>query len=469
MENWQEFFRGRRITVMGLGLLGGIGDIVFLAEQGAELTVTDLKSPDELRVSILELARFPNIKYTLGRHDLADFSAGGGPSSGGRGPDLVVMAPSTPLDSVYIAEARKNKIPITMWAALFARFARHIGAPIIGVTGTRGKTTTTEMIAHVLRTANKKIIVGGNVKGTAVLPYLPALTSETYVVLELDSWKIQGFREERLSPDVAVFTTFYADHLNYYRGDAKRPRDLGAAMNLYLADKAEIFLHQGESDTLVLGEQAAPIVMEAYDDRIKSRMVIAHAADLPKEWKLKIPGEHNRGNAACAMHALRPLGITDDQIKLGLESFAGVPDRLELVREIKGVSFYNDTTATTPEATIAALRALDPDRKRNIILIMGGSEKNLNMDELLDEIPKHCKKVLLLAGAGTERILPSLLTTTYLLQTTPFDSLQSAIAAARQVAEPGDVVLMSPAFASFGMFCNEYDRGEQFRTLVQSL
>lgn len=453
MERWEDFFRGKRITVMGLGLLGGIGDIRFLAEQRAELTVTDLKSPEELRPSILELAKYPNIKYTLGHHDLDDF----------RDRDLVIMAPSTPLDSIYTAEARRNSIPITMWAALFARFAREMGAPIVGVTGTRGKTTTTEIIAHVLRGAGKKIVVGGNVSGTAMLPQLPELSADAYVVLELDSWKIQGFREERLSPDVGVFTTFYADHLNYYRGNPEAPRDIEESMRLYLEDKAQIFLHQGEGDTIVLGEQAAPIVLEAYEEQIRSRIIVAHASDLPADWHLRIPGRHNRSNAACAMFALRALGLGDEEIRAGLTNFAGVPDRLELVREVDRVAYYNDTTATTPEATIAALQALDPDNKKNIILIMGGSEKNLDMHELLREIPLHCKKVLLLAGAGTDRIKNDL------PDTMIYHSLADAVAAARADAAPGDTVLMSPAFASFGMFRNEYDRGEQFRNLVKSL
>jgi UDP-N-acetylmuramoylalanine--D-glutamate ligase len=440
MDEYQSFFEGKRITVMGLGLLGGIGDIRYLAERGTDLIVTDLKSEAELQPSLDQLKEFKNVRYTLGRHDLADFE----------NRDLIVKAPATPLDSPYIVRAKEKNIPVTMWAALFARFAKEKGSTIVGVTGTRGKTTTTAMLSAILRTARKKVIEGGNIQGTSMLPHLSELSADAYVVLELDSWKIQGFRDEKISPHVAVFTTFYPDHLNYYGGD----------MDLYLADKAEIFLHQTAEDTLILGEQCEEMVQKKYEDKIPSMIVIAHAEDVPVEWRMKIPGAHNRSNAACALQASRALVIADEFSKQALEKFEGVEGRLQFLREVKGIKVYNDTTSTTPDATIAALTALDPDNKQNILLIMGGADKGLDMSGMREAVHAHCKRVFLLAGTGTERIQSDA------PDAPVFASLEAATAAARDSAEEGDIILLSPAFASFGMFKNEYDRGEQFNELV---
>lgn len=434
-------FTGKKITVMGLGLLGGIGDIRYLAEAGAELTLTDLKSPEELASSLSVLKVYPNIRYTLGHHELTDF----------RDRDLIIKAPSTPLDSPYIAEARKNGIPVTMWAALFCRFAKEAGASVVGVTGTRGKTTTTALITEIIRASGKPVITGGNVAGTAMLPRLAELAQYSQIVLELDSWKLQGFAEEKLSPDLAVFTTFLADHQNYYH-----------SMDTYLADKANIFRFQDEGDTLVLGSQCAEVVRAHHENDFHGKVVVAGAESLPEDWTLRLPGEHNRYNAALALVAARVLGIPDEVSREALASFEGVPGRLELVGEKGGVQFYNDTTATTPDATIAALRALDPEGKKNVILIMGGADKELDMSPLLKEVLVRTKDVVFLSGTGTDRIR------TEASQVPEFGTLKEAFDAAVAAAAPGDAVLLSPAFASFGMFKNEYDRGDQFMALVHA-
>ncbi len=182
---------------------------------------------------------------------------------------------------------------------------------------------------------------------------------------------------------------------------------------------------------------------------------------LPKERDIAIPGEHNRFNAACAAEVLRKLALSEEEIQAGIESFQGVEGRLQLVREIRGVKIYNDNNATTPEATIAALKALHTEK--NIILIMGGSDKGLDMSTLLYEIAGTCKRVILLAGSGTDRITP------FMQDFSVFDSLDSAVKEALQSATEGDVILFSPAFASFGMFTNEYERNDQFLSIVESL
>lgn len=439
-----ERFGGKKITVMGLGLLGGVGDIAYLAEAGADIIATDLKGEEELRPSLEVLRKFPNIRYTLGRHDLADF----------RDRDLIIKAPSTPLDSIYIVEARKNGIQITMWAALFSTFAREAGVTIIGVTGTRGKTTVTAMIIAILRAAGKKVIEGGNVQGTSLLSQLKNVSAETVAVLELDSWKLQGFGEAKMSPNVAVFTTLYQDHLNYYKDD----------VDAYLADKANIFLYQKEQDVLVLGKQCAPIVIDRYGEKIESKTFVVDETKLPDTWVLTVPGMHNRYNAALSLIVARELGIDDVVSREALQTFAGVPGRLELIAEKKGVKIYNDTTSTTPEATLAALAALsDVGRGTSYItLIMGGTDKGLDMNALLLKLGE-VKRVILLAGTGTSRILE------WLPNASVYDSLDDAVREAFSFATKGDTILFSPAFASFGMFKNEYDRGDQFVELIRNI
>lgn len=442
--DYARHFKGKRITLMGLGLLGrGVGDAHFLAECGADLVVTDLKSEDDLSNSVEQLKDFKNITFHLGGHRMDDFE----------NRDLIVKAAGVSLDSLFVAHAKKNNIPVRMSADLFVELA---GVPIVGITGTRGKSTVTHLLAHILRTAGKKVLVGGNIKGVSNLELLKEVSPDAIAVLELDSWQLQGFGEAKISPHVAVFTTFMSDHMNYYRNN----------MRTYFEDKTNIFLYQTPEDTLILGEHVVPFIEEyGYKNKIRSHVTIVKKEALPKSWRLKLPGEHNRYNAALAVAATRTLGVDDEVIKSAIESFVGVPGRLELVREVRGVKVYNDTTATVPEATTAALHALrsDSEQNQNIILILGGADKGLDMSELLKEIPKYCKKVLLLAGTGTERIK------TDLSKSMIYHTLDQAVKEAFASAKEGDAVLLSPAFASFGMFKNEYDRGEQFNKLVQEL
>jgi UDP-N-acetylmuramoylalanine--D-glutamate ligase len=446
------YFRGKKITVMGLGLLGrGVGDAAYLASCGAELIVTDLKTSDALATSVELLKEFSNITLVLGEHRLEDF----------RDRDFILKAAGVPLDSPCIIEAQNEGVPIKMSASLFAEVAQ---IPVVGVTGTRGKSTVTHMLHEIYKKAGKPVLLGGNVRGVSTLALLNEVTPEHTALFELDSWQLQGFGEAGFSPSISVFTTFFPDHLNYYHDN----------LDVYLADKANIFLYQTPEDTLVLGSQAAPIVIEKYGEVIESKVKVVGEANLPSDWALLIPGEHNRYDAALALAAARASNIPDEVTRAALENFAGVPGRLELVGTTDGIAFYNDTTATTPEATLAALRALAGENatdeasdsmavethKPRIVLIMGGNDKGLDMQPLLDTLPKYTKHIALLAGTGTETVRASL------PDAEVYDNLAMAFADARAHADPGDVVLLSPAFSSFGMFTNEYDRGDQFNNLV---
>lgn len=430
---------------MGLGLLGrGVGDAVFLAEHGADLIVTDLKPSTALGSSLRKLRKYKNIRYTLGRHKLEDFSARGGQAK----PDFILKAAGVPLDSPYVAEARKNKIPIEMDASLFAKLMPK-GVILVGVTGTRGKSTTTALIYEILKAAGRTVYKGGNLVPEATLPLLKKVKAGDIVVLELDSWQLQGFHDANISPQVAVFTTFLDDHLTYYKGDKKR----------YFEDKTAIFQYQKKGDVLVVGEQVSKFIPPR-------AFLTARSADIPKEWKIKLLGEHNRENIACAVAASRSLGVPDATIKKAVEGFTGLPNRLEYLRTVRGVKIYNDNNATTPDATIAALRALG----KKIILIMGGTDKGLDMSKLVAEIPKHCKAVILLKESGTEKIKESIKGYVLSIMIEERDTLKECVEEAMKIAKKDDIVLFSPAFASFGKwFKNEYDRGEQFVKIVDKI
>ncbi len=437
MPAFEELVHGKKITLMGFGLLGrGVGDAAFLAEHGAHVLVTDMKTEEQLKDSVEQLNRYPNISFRLGEHREEDFTSC----------DMVIKAAGVRLDSPYIAAARAANVPVYMSTALFAKFAMESGARIVGITGTRGKSTTTQMIYEALRDhQGSQVFLGGNVRGVSTLAMLPDIKEGDIVVLELDSWQLQGFGDLGISPNMSVFTNLLPDHQNYYKG-----------MEEYFIDKANIFKNQKGGDVLIVGGQVAELVREA---KPPSKSCVPDP--IPADWHLKIPGEHNRENASLAKAALESLSIPAADIRTGLESFEGVEGRLQFVREANGVKIYNDNNATTPDATIAALRALD--RGKNIVLLMGGADKGLDMSGLLYEIAKRCKRVILLAGTGTDKVAP--LMADYSI----FDSLDAAVHEAFIGAVEGDVLLFSPAFASFGLFKNEYDRNDRFLTIVRTL
>jgi UDP-N-acetylmuramoylalanine--D-glutamate ligase len=446
-ENYKSYFKGKKITMLGLGLLGrGVNVAKFLAELGAELTITDLKSAEALAPSLKQLSKFKNIRYALEGHKLEDFKSC----------DMVVKAAGVPLGSPFIAEAKKNKIPVEMDASLFAKFTP---ATIVGVTGTRGKSTVTHLLKHVLDIAYPgHVFVGGNVRGMATLPLLKKAKIGDVVILELDSWQMQGFGDAKFSPHISVFTNFLPDHLNYYKGNMKK----------YFDDKANIFKFQNEDGALIVGEQAAKEIAERFKGKIKSIVLVARKSMVPKTWKIKILGEHNKANIACVMAACQELDLDEQTIKKGVESFTVVPGRLELVRTVGGVKYYNDTTATTPDGNRAAILALLDKSKKSIVLIAGGADKELDYTDMAHLVHKTVKGLVLIEGAATEKLL-SLIPKKTSYPVFVAGSMKDAFAYVEEVARKGDIVLLSPGAASFGVFKNEFDRGDQFVKLVKKI
>ncbi len=464
----ESFFRDKKITVFGLGLnAGGVGTARFLAEQGArEIIVTDIKSREDLASSVEKLAKYKNITFVLGQHRPEDFSR----------VDMVIKNPVIPWTNEYVKLAEKHDVPVEMDSSLFFRLCR---APIIGVTGTKGKTTTAMLIAHILETAGRKVLRAG-IGQIGVLGVLNKITPETTVVFELSSWRLSALARTKKSPSIAVITNLYPDHLNYYK-----------TMEAYAADKKNIFLFQKRNDTLIANADQ-PEVREMAQDAPGGCVWFSNkqAIDGDGVWRedgmlfvrqggkqsvllplehTRLVGEHNIGNIAAAALAALVAGVSAKEIRFGIESFSGVPHRLEYIREKDSVRYYNDTAATIPEAAIAALRSFS----QPVILICGGSDKRLVFDAFADEIFAHSKGVIFLKGEGTDKLAFSLSERLARegrkMNFEIVESMGKAVELASRSAEPGDIVLLSPGAASFGLFRNEFDRGEQFRVAVQSL
>jgi UDP-N-acetylmuramoylalanine--D-glutamate ligase len=489
MQNYKQQFKGKKITVMGLGLLGrGLGDVKFLAECGADLTVTDLKTKEQLTTSLKALEKFPNIKYVLGGHRLEDF----------KGKDMIIKAAVVSLDSIFIAEARSNGIPIEMDVSLFAKMAP--GVMLIGVTGTRGKSITTTLIYKILSayakasarqgkqkdkfwSENPQVFLGGNLRGIATLPLLKKVKNGDILVCELDSWQLQGFGDDKISPHISVFTTFMPDHMNYYKNN----------MEKYFNDKANIFRYQNINDILIIRPGMKEFIKkkaksnkvgspdastEAF--RVKGKFIVINTKETA-DWKFNVPGIHHRENMVCAVEVAKQLGIPLPKIKKEIESFKNLEGRLQLLRTYKGIKIYNDNNATTPEATSADIEALANLRKsdflkssarkvlaeKKIVLICGGSDKNLPLENFVETINKYCKAVVTIPGTGTEKLLSS--KQKVVCSKVNARNLKDAIKNSLGLTSRNDIILFSPAFASFGVFNNEYERNDLFVKIVKGL
>jgi UDP-N-acetylmuramoylalanine--D-glutamate ligase len=428
----QHFFEGKKITVMGLGLLGrGVGDVRFLAERGADVLVTDMKDEHVLKASVDTLHDIPGIEFRLGKHVESDFTEC----------DMVIKAAGVPMNSPFILAAKQAGVPVYMSTALTALFAQEQNVRVIGVTGTRGKTTVAHIIYSVLHALQPNhTFLGGNIRGVSTLALLDEISPGDTLVLELDSWQLQGFGDLTISPNISVVTNLMPDHLNYY-----------ATMDDYFYDKAQIFLWQKDGDTLISGASVL--------DRVKSLFPpIEPIVPSIVQRSLHLPGEHNQENAALAAAALHALGLEQEVIEAGLKEVEAVEGRLQVLGVHRGVTVVNDNNATTPEATIAALAAVSD--KGPITLIAGGSDKGIAFDMLAEKMKSDTTHVILLKGSGSDRIR-ALLSAAEVV-----DSMQEAVARAFAVTQKGGVILLSPACASFGLFTNEYDRNDQFVAAV---
>ena len=467
---------GLRVTVMGLGLNGGgLASAAFFASHGSVVTVTDMKDEASLAASIKALEGLP-IRYVLGRHDLADFE----------GADLVIKNPAVRPDSPYLKAARNLETDISV-------FLRLSKAPVIAVTGSKGKSTVSSALYHGFIASGRKAFLGGNIT-VSPLSFIAETTAETPVVLELSSWQLADLKGLGvLKPRVAVLTSMMPDHMNRY-----------SSMEEYMADKRLIYADQDASCCLVANlddEWNRSFAADAkattawYSDKAPSSAGgaerAAGAAGVvagPAAWleagtgrglfsatgeaaaaeeilpaELLVPGAHNRKNLLGAALALRLSGLSASDVSKAMSTFGGVEHRLERFATKDGVAWFNDSAATIPQAVAAALGSFEGP----VVLITGGTDKNLDFEPARGAYRKP-KAVILLAGSGTDK-LRALLDADSIHYEGPFTELDPAIRAAIAAARPGDTVLLSPGCTSFGMFIHEFDRGNKFKERARAL
>lgn len=391
---------------MGLGLHGGgEGAARFMARAGAKVLVTDLKPEKELKETLKNLKEFKNIKYVLGQHRIEDFKKA----------DLIIKNPAVPDNSKHLVVAKENKVKIDTDIGIFFELCP---AVIIGVTGSKGKSTTASLIAEVLKKKFQSIFLAGNIR-KSVLDVLPEIKKGSMVVLELSSWQLDGLAPRKKSPHIAVLTNIYKEHLNRYK-----------SFKDYIKSKELIFKFQDEEDYLIINKDLRPVKTES--------QIIYYSGK----------------NKDAAREIGKIYEIDRKDIEKAIKDFVGLEGRFELIGEINDIKFINDTCSTHPEATIYSLDKI----KSPVVLIAGGEDKELDFSKFNKIVKEKVKKLILLPGSASDKIKAPAV---------KVKDMSEAVDAAIKNAESGDVVLLSPGAASFNLFKHEFHRGEEFIKYVK--
>ncbi|HLV99740.1 MAG TPA: UDP-N-acetylmuramoyl-L-alanine--D-glutamate ligase [Ktedonobacterales bacterium] len=452
---------GKRVTVVGLGR-EGVALVQYLGEQGAQITVSDGKSEAELAPFLAQIQGIP-VKLSLGGHAREDFVQA----------DVIFISAGIYSDLPPLVEARQLGIPISSITRLFFELCP---APIIGITGSSGKTTTTTLIGELLKAqGDRQVIVGGNI-GRTVLGDLPHITADSIVVLEMSFNQLEIMTQ---SPHIALLLNITPNHL-----------DRCGTMEVYTECKRQILHHQHADDYAILNpdnplsaesrrctpgkalwfSRQHPVdvgafledgwyVFRGFDGR-KTRIC-------PADQTL-IPGDHNRENVLAAIAATSLVGVQPETMTRVISSFPGVAHRLQYVAEFNGVRFINDSIATAPERMMAALKVYE-QQNQPLVLIAGGRDKHLPWEECAERIVRQVHGLVLL-GEATDLIANAVSAARERVPTAEqglhdiyrATSMADAVHGAADLARPGDVVLLSPGGTSFDLFIDFADRGEQF-------
>lgn len=468
-----------KVTVMGLGLNGGgLATAIFFAKLGSQVTVTDLKDENFLRSSIESLKPFPNIRFVLGRHEEKDFINA----------DLVIKNPGVKRKgNKFLSLAKKIETDISL-------FLQITNAPILAVTGSKGKSSTVSALHYGLTKAGFTSFLGGNIT-VSPLSFYEKVKEDTPVVLELSSFQLNDLHEcSFFKPKVSILTPIYNDHQNWYNNNMKE----------YVADKKVIYKNQDKNDfTICNAEQSwgfefanetkaalgfySAKEKSTYAELPKNAMHVyfneknegilktpeTEILLLPTETKvLSFPLKQNLLNAAFAMYL---YGVKPELIPSIMQNYKGLEYRLELFHECDNLQFYDDTTATVPEAAVSALSAFENSRFEKPIWIGGGTDKNLDFTQLGIEA-RNAGAIFLLPGTATDLLIREL-KKNGLDYFDGFASLEALLLEVKKylktktqtVKDKKIPIVLSPGAASFGLFKNEFDRGQQFKALVKSL
>jgi UDP-N-acetylmuramoylalanine--D-glutamate ligase len=443
----------KRVLVVGLGK-SGVASALFLKDRGARVTVSDTKSPDQLRDEI-PLLLDHGITVETGGHGERTF----------RGQDLIVVSPGVPVDAAPLVQARASGEPVIGEIELAAQ---NLTGPIVAITGSNGKTTTTTLAGEILATGGLPVAVGGNI-GTPAISLIAAATKETIFVLEISSFQLETIQTFR--PKVAVILNITPDHLDRHR-----------TFQTYVDAKARIFENQQPSDLAVLNADdptcrtlrdrtRAQVFWFSRKQEVQSGAYVRDGKILFRDAtgqrqimlvsEIPLKGAHNVENVLAGVCAGALMGCEPANIRKAVQGFKAVEHRLEYVATIKGVEYFNDSKATNVDATIKALESFP----KNIHLILGGKDKGSDYTVLNDLLRERVKRVYTI-GAAAEKIESHIKGAAEIVHA---ETLENAIRRAAAVAQAGDIVLLAPACASFDQFQSYNHRGRVFKEVVQSL
>jgi len=432
-------YQGKKILILGLGIQdGGVEAVRFFGKLGCEIRVSDLRKRELLQGALSKLTEFPTIKYEFEEHSLEFL----------RWSEVIIRNPGVPNNSSPILTARSLKKEILMPSAFLVK---NCALKSIGITGTRGKSTTTNLIYTILKNLSPtKIALAGNLPQYSPFKVVSDTTVNT-VIMELSSWELQGFREQRISPQIAILTNIYPDHLNYYN-----------SMSEYIEDKLQILANQKPNDWFVTLNSTYQRVPEI-KKHLRGKIKIVPDDYYQGKFKFLI-GEHNRQNASLALAATELAGFPATKIVPIIANFPGLPFRLECLGTLKGALVYNDTTSTTPVAGLTALQALSkqyPNKK--ILTVIGGNDKKLPFTDWAKLVNTQSERIYLLPGSFSERVI-TFLDEAKLEKVADLPSLFPQLF---KHLNSKTIILFSPAATSFATFKNEFDRGEQFNREYQ--
>jgi UDP-N-acetylmuramoylalanine--D-glutamate ligase len=432
----------------------------FFLKQGAHVTVTDMRSKEELAQPLEKLSKYDNITFHLGKHLEKDFTEN----------DIVVRNPAIKSDNQYLQLAKNSGKEIVMEMALFHKLAP---CPIVGVTGTRGKSTTTTLIYEIVKEVYKnKAFLGGNI-GKSAIRQIDKLNKDSIAVLELSSFQLDSMGESKVSPHIAVITNIYQDHIDWH-----------GSLEEYINAKRQIFLHQTKEDFLVLNmdDKVSKSFIDQAKGTVKTYSLENREANYYMNKKLEVfengkllfkltdpilKGKHNHYNMLAAIATSRIYNISPKIIKSVLENFKGLECRQEFVREIDGVKYYNDTCATSVEAVNAMFERFGEEYRNRIVMIAGGVDKGLDYNLILNNMRKYLKALVLFEGSASEEI--NKIAGAYIDTYKYFSDMKSAVDKAKEISTSGDMVILCPGASSFNMFLNEFDRGQKFVDYINSL
>ena len=459
LEEFEKYARGKKVAIIGIGV-SNLPLLEYFYDLNARVTIFDSKESNQISVEAMQKIEKYGFEFIGGKDSLSRL----------KGFDIIFRSPSCMPDRPELVEAVENGAVLTSEIEMVLKLAP---CKVIGVTGTEGKTTTTTLINEIVKKSGRKTYLGGNM-GKPIFTKIRNVKPENIIILELSSFQLSDMD---ISPDISVVTNIYPDHLNVHKSYEE-----------YREAKKNIFKHQSESGIVVLNydneftrefakEANGKVIFfsskEKLDDGFiydKADGTIKYCKDgvrrhIMKKEDIKLRGIHNYENICAALAATSSIVDVDTQVK-AIEEFTGVEHRLEFVRELNNVKWYNDSIGTSPASTIAGLNSFDED----IILLAGGSDKGLDYKEVGEAIARKVR-ALILTGPTSEKIENA---TKQALNGKNIEiyytsNMQESVNLAKEIAKAGDVVLLSPASASFDLYKNFEDRGHQFKDCVNNL